>query len=149
MFSRRSQYKAAAELKKNMNTKRINFNIPENHVVITKSWLLGFIEGDGSFSLERTSRAHSARCSAAALGGGGRTSFYPVFSIKLTEKQLTILLKIKEYLESNLGFDLYSMHKLKSTSVISIKSEKASRSALKCAAAMQGRGCCAAPPRKR
>jgi len=25
--------------------------MPENHINITKSWLLGFIEGDGSFSL--------------------------------------------------------------------------------------------------
>lgn len=30
------------ELKNSMNTKRTNFNMPENHVVITKSWLLGF-----------------------------------------------------------------------------------------------------------
>jgi len=43
------------ELKNSMNTKRTNFNMPENHIVITKSWLLGFIEGDGSFSLERAS----------------------------------------------------------------------------------------------
>lgn len=93
------------ELKNSMNNKRINFNMPENHVVITKSWLLGFIEGDGSFSLERA-------------------TFEPVFSIKLTEKQLPILLKIKEYLENNLGFDLYSMHKLKCTPIISIRSEK-------------------------
>ena len=94
------------ELKNNMNTNRINFNMPGNHVVITKSWLLGFIEGDGSFSLERA-------------------SFEPVFSIKLSETQLPLLLKIKEYLENNLGFDSYSMHKLKSTSIISIRSEKA------------------------
>lgn len=94
------------ELKNNMNTKRINFNMSENHVVITKSWLLGFIEGDGSFSLERA-------------------TFEPVFSIKLSEIQLPLLLKIKEYLENNLGLDSYSMHKLKSTSIISIRSEKA------------------------
>lgn len=94
------------ELKNNINTKRIKFNMPGNHVFITKSWLLGFIEGDGSFSLERA-------------------SFEPVFSIKLSETQLPLLLKIKEYLENNLGFDTYSMHKLKSTSILSIRSEKA------------------------
>ena len=94
------------ELKNNMNTKRINFNMPENHVVITKSWLLGFIEGDGSFSLERV-------------------TFGPIFSIKLSEIQLPLLLKIKKYLENSLGFDSYSIHKLKSTSIISIRSEKA------------------------
>ena len=41
------------QLKNNINTKRSNFNMPENHINITKSWLLGFIEGDGSFSLLR------------------------------------------------------------------------------------------------
>ena len=43
------------DLKNNMNTNRSNFVIPENHINITKSWLLGFIEGDGSFSLLRNS----------------------------------------------------------------------------------------------
>ena len=39
------------ELKNKMNTNRIHFDRPENSkIVITKSWLLGFIEGDGSFS---------------------------------------------------------------------------------------------------
>ncbi|RYE15661.1 MAG: hypothetical protein EOP34_02310 [Rickettsiales bacterium] len=94
------------ELKNNMNTKRIHYNMPENHILIKKSWLLGFIEGDGSFSLERA-------------------TFGPIFSIKLSEIQLPLLLKIKEYLENNLGFDIYSIYKLKSTSIISIRSEKA------------------------
>ena len=93
------------ELKNNMNTKRINFNMPENHVLITKSWLVGFIEGDGSFSIER-----------AAL--------IPVFSIRLSKTQLPILVKIKEFLENNLGFDSYSMHKIKNTPILSITSEK-------------------------
>jgi hypothetical protein len=68
--------------------------------------LLGLIEGDGSFSLKRT-------------------TLEPVFTIKLTEKQLPVLIKIKEYLENNLGFDLYSMHKLKYSSIITIRTEKA------------------------
>lgn len=63
------------ELKAEMNTKRLDFNMPINHqIVISKSWLLGFIEGDGSFSL-------------------ARNTMEPVFSIKLTEKQLPVLLK--------------------------------------------------------
>lgn len=94
------------EFKNSMNTKRTNFNMPENHIVITKSWLLGFIEGDGSFSLERA-------------------NVEPVFSIKSTEKQLALLEKIKEYLENNLGFDLYSMHKLNCSSIFIISFEKA------------------------
>lgn len=48
----------------------------------------------------------------------------PVFSIKLTETQLPVLIKIKEYLENNLDLDLYSIHKLKSTQIIMISYEK-------------------------
>jgi hypothetical protein len=58
------------ELKNNMNTKRINFNMPENHVLITKSWLVGFIEGDGSFSI---------------------ATFKPILSIRLSKTQLPLL----------------------------------------------------------
>lgn len=89
-----------------MNAKRTDFNMPLNHIVITKSWLLGFIEGDGSFSLVRA-------------------TIEPNFTIKLTEKQLPGLVKIKKYLQDNLAFDLYCMHKLKCSPVISIKPEKA------------------------
>lgn len=40
------------ELKEGMNTKRKNFNMPVEHkIIITKSWLLGLIEGEGSFQL--------------------------------------------------------------------------------------------------
>lgn len=60
--------------------------------------MLGFIEGDGSFSLLRN-------------------TLEPVFSIKLTEKQLPVLIEIKEYLENNLDLDFYSMEKLKISSV--------------------------------
>lgn len=94
------------EFKNNMNTSRSNFSMRENHIIITRSWLLGLIEGDGSFSL-------------------GRVTLEPVFSIKLTEKQLPVLIKIKEYLENNLGFDLYSMHKLKCSAIITISLERA------------------------
>ena len=41
-------------LKNKMNTNRVNFYRPENcKIIITKSWLLGFIEGDGSFFVRR------------------------------------------------------------------------------------------------
>lgn len=33
-----------------MNTKRIDYTMPINHYRITKNWLTGFVEGDGSFS---------------------------------------------------------------------------------------------------
>lgn len=92
------------DIKNNMNTQRTNFELSQ--VIISKSWLLGFIEGDGSFSLSRT-------------------TIEPVFSIKLTESQLPILIEIKKYLENNLGFDSYSMQKLNSSSIISIGKNKA------------------------
>ena len=87
-----------------MNTKRTNFKMSQ--VIISKSWLLGFIEGDGSFSLNRI-------------------IIEPVFSIQLTESQLPLLLEIKKYLENNLGFDSYSIYKLNNSSIISIGKSKA------------------------
>ena len=92
------------DLKNIMNTQRTNFKLSQ--FIISKSWLLGFIEGDGSFSLRRT-------------------TIDPVFSIKLTESQLPLLIEIKKYLKNNLGFDTYSMQKLNSSSIISIGESKA------------------------
>ena len=38
-----------------MNSLRTNFKLPADHVIkITPYWLIGFIEGDGSFSVEKT-----------------------------------------------------------------------------------------------
>jgi len=54
------------------------------------------------------------------LRGGADANVEPVFSIKSTEKQLALLEKIQEYLENNLGFDLYSMHKLNCSSIFII-----------------------------
>uniref|UniRef100_UPI001FA6ABCE hypothetical protein n=1 Tax=Ciborinia camelliae TaxID=647257 RepID=UPI001FA6ABCE len=73
---------------------------------ISKEWLLGFIEGDGSFSLSRN-------------------TMEPVFSIKLSESQRSLLNAIKEYLKNNLGLDTYSLNKLECSSVISIGKGKA------------------------
>lgn len=42
------------ELKQNMNTNRVNFNLPEDHeIIITKNYLIGLLEGDGSFYLNK------------------------------------------------------------------------------------------------
>lgn len=94
------------DLKNNMNTQRTNFKMEKTQVIISKSWLLGFIEGDGSFSFNRT-------------------TFEPVFSIKLTESQLPLLLEIKKFIENNLGFDSNSIYKLNSSEIISIGKSKA------------------------
>jgi len=95
------------KLKGGMNSRRTNFNFPVGHeIIISGPWLLGLIEGEGSFYLDRT-------------------GFKPVFSMVLSEVQLPVVEKIIEYLESSLGFNEYSMFKLKSSSLIAIKRGKA------------------------
>nr|YP_010470476.1 LAGLIDADG endonuclease [Inonotus hispidus]UVF37964.1 LAGLIDADG endonuclease [Inonotus hispidus] len=90
-----------------MNTNRILFDRPENSkIVITKSWLLGFIEGDGSFFLRRD-------------------NLTPIFSLENTAVQLPVLLKIKEFIEASLGFDTFSLYKVQNTQIIAIASRKA------------------------
>jgi hypothetical protein len=49
----------------------------------------------------------------------------PVFCIELTGVQLDVLLKIKEFLERSLGFDSYSLYKLKNSSFITVTTLKA------------------------
>jgi hypothetical protein len=112
-FNRDKALKAEAvkyeilDLKNKMNTNRVNFVRPENcKVIITKSWLLGFIEGDGSFFVRRD-------------------TLIPVFCIELTGVQHYVLLKIKEFLEDSLGFDMYSLYKLKNSSIIAVRTLKA------------------------
>lgn len=41
------------DLKISMNNKRTMFNTQNHKIIINKNWLLGFIEGDGSFFLKR------------------------------------------------------------------------------------------------
>lgn len=43
-------------IKDSMNRARVDFKLPENHqVIITKEWLLGFIEGEGCFYVNKFS----------------------------------------------------------------------------------------------
>jgi LAGLIDADG endonuclease len=97
------------KLKSGMNSNRINFNMPSNHIKITTYWLLGLIEGEGSFHL-------------------WRSDLIPVFSIVLTERQLPVFVKIKEFLINNLGFDNDSIWKLNNTSAMGINTQKARNS---------------------
>jgi hypothetical protein len=88
------------ELKEKMNNSRVNYE-RSTEIRINKYWLLGFIEGDGSFFIRRK-------------------PLVPTFSIELSAIQLPVILKIKEYLENNLNFDSYSKYKLINSSIISI-----------------------------
>lgn len=89
------------KLKNGMNKNRTNFNLADHKIVISDYWLLGLIEGEGSFHLEKK-------------------ELRPGFVIWLTHVQLFLLEKIKDFLEDNLGFDKYSLFKLKNSSCISI-----------------------------
>jgi hypothetical protein len=63
--------------------------------------LLGYVEGDGSFFISRT-------------------DIEPTFSISATAEQRPLFEKIKELLEDNLGFDKYSIFKLKHSKIIAL-----------------------------
>ena len=83
-----------------MNNNRINFNFPKDYnIVISDYWLLGFIEAEGSFYLDRS-------------------KIQPVFIIGLSKVQRLVIERIQEYLENHWGFDKYSMFKLKNSWVI-------------------------------
>lgn len=100
-------YDAVLVLKNNMNTNRVNFyRLDNSKIVITKYWLLGFLEGDGSFFVRRD-------------------NLMPVFYIEITGVQLDVLVKIKEFLERSLGFDRYSLYKIKNSSYIRVTTVKA------------------------
>ena len=93
-------------LKNGMNKNRIDFNFPSSHkIIISDSWLLGLIEGEGSFYLDRT-------------------KLQPVFMVILTKVQYPVIEKINEYLINNLGFDKYSKFKLQNSSAIALVENK-------------------------
>jgi LAGLIDADG endonuclease len=72
------------KLKKSMNKSRVEFNMPKGHQIkITKYWLLGLIEGEGSFSL-------------------AKEKLRPDFQLLFTAAQKPLLIEIKKYLISNL-----------------------------------------------
>lgn len=92
-------------LKNNMNTKRTKFEVAQD-LNITPFYLLGLIEGDGTFSISRD-------------------SVRPVFQILLTAAQEPLLIKIREYLINNLNLDRYSKWAINNSSIISINKIKA------------------------
>ena len=94
------------EIKNGMNANRKDFTYPSDHkIVISSYWLLGLIEGEGSFYLDRH-------------------KFQTNFILSLTKVQYPVIEKIVEFLVNNLGFDKYSIFKLENSSVITIIEEK-------------------------
>jgi len=101
------------DIKSKMNNSRTNFDVSsyieytwDQHIVIRPLWLLGYIEGDGSFNI-------------------WRENIDIVFALVQTEKQQLVLTKIKEYLINNLGFCEYSLIKINSSKGIMVKYQKA------------------------
>lgn len=71
------------EIKNNMNSKRTDYNMPLTYrIKVNPSWLIGFIEGDGSFTLE---------------------DIYPRMLISLNKRDVSTLEAIKNYLPSAPG----------------------------------------------
>lgn len=108
-----------AKLKAGMNKQRTIlentdiFSLQINKRGITKNWLLGFIEAEGSFFISRT-------------------DIEPSFSIELSSSQLFLLESIKEFLIQDLNFDKYSLHLLNSSSfnVIAVNPQKTKSSVI-------------------
>nr|YP_009741133.1 LAGLIDADG endonuclease [Fusarium cerealis]QID41912.1 LAGLIDADG endonuclease [Fusarium cerealis]QID41964.1 LAGLIDADG endonuclease [Fusarium cerealis]QID42016.1 LAGLIDADG endonuclease [Fusarium cerealis]QID42174.1 LAGLIDADG endonuclease [Fusarium cerealis]QID42226.1 LAGLIDADG endonuclease [Fusarium cerealis] len=101
------------DIKNNMNSNRVSKletsstgGCDLKEFSISKEWLLGFIEGDGSFNLSRN-------------------TMEPVFSIRLTESELPLLIAIKEYLKDNLDLDKYSLYKFVNSPIVSMGKGKA------------------------
>lgn len=100
--------KKLLKLKEGLNRGRKDFTMPLNHKInITGYWLVGLIEGEGSFSMTRGSRLR------------------PCFQLLFTAAQKPLLESIKLFLMNNLGFDRFSLWKLANTSDIGIFDFKA------------------------
>jgi len=76
--------KEITNLKNGMNSKRTVFKMPDFHIpLITNNWLLGFVEGEGSFSVRR-----------------GSNKFELLFSISQSSKDEILMDAIKQFLEN-------------------------------------------------
>ena len=90
------------KIKEQMNNNRSDYTFPAEHEIsISSYWLLGFIEGDGSFNVTRK-------------------NLEPVFIITLNDKEFPVIYKIREFLLENLGFDYYSKWKIENSSLLAI-----------------------------
>nr|YP_009444495.1 hypothetical protein [Kazachstania unispora]APD15118.1 hypothetical protein [Kazachstania unispora] len=109
--------KELLNIKNMMNNKRTDFDINnyvkygadattwDNHIKINRYWLLGMVEGDGSFNYSREEAV-------------------PTFMIMLTETEKCLLYSIKDFLKNNLGFDKYSLMMIENSPVIGVRYQK-------------------------
>lgn len=82
------QFRRIASLKISMNTQRVNFEMPDSHTIrITPYWLLGLIEGEGTFCLN----------DPKTMGIS--------FSFALTASQAPLIYAIKSYLDTQFVTD--------------------------------------------
>lgn len=88
-----------------MNSNKTNFKLLKP-INITSYYLLGLIEGDGTFSISRN-------------------PIRPTFQILLTASQEPLLIKIKEFLIDNLELDNNSLWYIRNSTAISINLIKA------------------------
>ena len=92
-------------IKSNMNSKRFDFKLPEYHKIrITNYWLLGFVEGDGSFTLIRNNK-YKLR-----------------FDISQSSKDLLLMVEIKNYF-NHLAIKLHNSESYKENLFINKSSE--------------------------
>ncbi len=82
-LSKENKTELISQLCSSMNTKRNDFNMPSNHTIrITPYWLLGLIEGEGTFCLNDSKNMGIS------------------FSLALTFSQYPVILALKSYFNS-------------------------------------------------
>lgn len=97
-------YLQIIKIKDSMNDKRVNFDLPKNHTInITGNYLIGLLEGDGSFYLNKHDMS-------------------PRISLVTTKINKIVLEKIREFLINQL--DEYSYILAANTKLINISDKK-------------------------
>lgn len=96
-------FKDIVRIKDSMNDKRVDFNLPEGHIRITGNYLVGILEGDGSFYFDRN-------------------HMIPRLSLITITQDRMLLEKIREFLLNQL--DEHSCMLGSSTKLINISDKK-------------------------
>src|SRR5690606_1455960 len=102
-LNKQDLFRDIVHIKDNINDKRVNFDLPEGHIRITGNYLVGILEGDGSFYLNKQDMT------------------VRVSLVVITQDRI-ILEKIREFLLNQL--DKYSCILGSSTKLININDKK-------------------------